>query len=108
MTTKHMYVCTRDNENPKPGEPSVFACTLTLTDTGTFWSSGTWETSGVDPDRLFSSRGGEWTAAANVVTLEGIVGRARTNIQMKDFNEEEGWLQGDGLVGGYHVRWKKT
>lgn len=100
------FVCSRANEGGD--NPTNYSCTLALTDTAIFESSGTWKLGGPSPTKIFVAQSGNWAKTAGQVTLDSINGNLCERVVMQNPDADSGLLKGDGLVGGNIVYWTKT
>jgi hypothetical protein len=88
--------------------PANYSCTLQLVDSAILGSSGTWKAAGPSPTKIFVAQSGKWAKIPGQVTLDSTSGVQGERVIMENPDEKSGVLKGDGLVGGYIVKWTKT
>ena len=108
MSTTRHYICERDVDDPNPGKPAVYSCTLELVDDGLIFSSGAWKTAGPSPEKLFETRSGKWQKSGPHASLNATDGNLAKRIIMENIDDASGKLTGNGLFGGFVVFWKKV
>ena len=108
MTSILNIICERDADDTGSGKPAVYSCTLQVVDTAYIGSSGTWTTAGPSPTKIFSTRSGVWLKVGNDASLNSDDGDLTKRIVMEGVDLASGFLKGDGLFGGFVVRWRRS